>query len=135
MQPVLAGLNPSMTLWPLAQQIGAAIRQANARNDRFVVPHLIKQLVNQTLRKGTERMGTVALSHAGSMQFSPVYGHIQVKASHGFIGTNPLSPELSASSNLYQDRLTLDLMYLSSELDNEQGAQLAAAVRQLLLAE
>lgn len=125
-------MSSSPDFWALATGIRDQIYQATKQGDKFIAALMSKQLIRFLTRRQSMRMGMVALSYVGPMKMEPAFGGTTLNGLSGFVANNILGPELAGFGKILHGRLSLDLLYLDSDMDPEKARAIAGDIRSML---
>jgi hypothetical protein len=107
----------------LARKVQDLAARRVGRGDRFSAAILSPGVSRAVMRSRSQRMGTTALSYGGAHHIRPRYGPIEVREIRSFISNNPRGAELAATAGVTRGSLWCNLLYVDSELsDDEVGA-------------
>ncbi len=133
MLPYTINAGRGETIWAQAGEIGRQIYRAIKYNDKFIAPLFSKHLLRTLISRRSMRLGMIALSYAGPVRLGETYGNIGLKGLSGFISNNVLGPELAAFGALIHGCLSLDFLYLDSDMDAREAAQIVTCIHDILL--
>lgn len=118
--------------WILAADIRDKIYRATKNGDKFIAALLSKHLIRFLIWRQSMRMGMVALSYVGPMKTEPAYGTTVLDGLSGFVANNVLGPELAGFGKILNGRLSLDLLYLDSDMDSDMAYAIAECIKSIL---
>ena len=118
-------LSPDREFWHLAADIRDQIYRATKYGDKFIAAILSRHLIRFLTTRRSMRMGMVALSYVGPMKLSKTYGKTSLTGLSGFVANNFLGPELVGFGKILGSQLSLDLLYLDSDMDADQAQKIA----------
>lgn len=125
-------LGSDTDLWSLARDVHRTVYASAKRGDKFAFhatsPAVMSLILNQT----SMRMGHTALSFGGAINLSAAYGNLSPTGLHAFTSNFHIGPEFSGMARLFQNRLFIDYLYLSGDMDRDEAETIAQTVTQLL---
>ena len=116
-------------LLQLAETVRDHIYRATKQDDKYIAPMIARHLVRMLVRRKTMRLGMIALSYVGPLDLAETYGKNVVTGLSGFVSNNVLGPELAGFGSLLHDWLSLDFLYLDSDMG---AGEIVDSVRQCL---
>ncbi len=125
-------MTPDSDLMQLAETVRDHIYRATKHDDKYIAPLLARHLVRMLVRRKTMRLGMIALSYVGPLDLAETYGKTVVTGLSGFVSNNVLGPELAGFGCLLHGRLSLDFLYLDSDMDADEAAEIVDGIRQCL---
>lgn len=123
---------PETDIWSLATEIMEAHHRWLKKGDGLLNVLAADTLLRAVTGLKKFRMGTTALSYNGLPRMTAEYGPIRIRDLHGFTSNHVLGPEFSGQSFIWDGRLNLDLLYMDSDLDQDQAEALGREMIRLL---
>lgn len=118
--------------WKLAREVHETIYQSNRRGERFISNAMSPAMMKMIIGLKVMRMATTALSYAGPVSLGEDTGPIRVRGVHAFTSNMTIGPEYSALSRMFKGQITLDYLYLDSDMNNAGARRIADAVTAIL---
>jgi NRPS condensation-like uncharacterized protein len=126
-------MDPNSGLDQMAAMIDTKSLKAGRRGDKFMFALLGKMLVKKTIKAHNERLAASALSYAGPVRLKEQYGDIRLLDVHGFVTNNCLGAEFTGLAKIFFGKLSLDLNFLTAEINSEKAKKMATELKLLLL--
>ncbi len=125
-------VNADVGFWKLANRVQNDITHATKQGEKFITCLMSKHLIRFLIKNKTMRMGTTALSYIGVIDLDQFYGTIQVLGMHGYISNNVLGLELAGFAKIFSGRLSWDVLYLDSDMDQASAQAIVDEIRNII---
>ncbi|MCP4218311.1 MAG: hypothetical protein GY765_26985 [bacterium] len=116
----------------LAERINEATYKIYKRGDKYCFNALSPLVMKTAVRSSSFRMGATALSYTGAFSLTGDYGKIKVRDMHAFVSNCVIGPEYTAQARLFDKQLCWDILYLDSDMNEEQAKKIATEIAGLL---
>ena len=131
----MTDVSPDDDLWALAEVIHRDLNTSMQRGERFLAPLWSLFSMRMVFSQKSYRMGTIALSYTGPTPLTTSLEELKVRQLHAFVSNFPIGPEFSGQARLFRGRLWIDLLYLDSDMSDDEAKAIADTVCDLLLQE
>jgi hypothetical protein len=128
------GMDQRCSLWQLAEQIGRQVYAGLKRGEKFTAHLLTASMMRSMLRWQPGRMSTVATSFTGAFDLTVPSGPIEVVDLHAFVSNFMIGPEYTAQVRISGGELMLDIVYLSTDMDQAMAQAIADEMCDILRA-
>jgi len=126
------GMKEVPRIWELAGEINDIVYTSVRRGDKFCFNLLGLPMMRAILRLKAFRMGTTAVSYTGPLDIDRIYGDIRIKNIHAFVSNFVLGPEYTAQTRLFDKQFYWDILYLDSDMSEEEAGIIADEIRVIL---
>ena len=125
-------VSPTEGLWDLATRIHHDLDRSMRRGERFLASVWSHFSMRTLFSQTSHRMSTTALSYTGATRLESADQSELVSEIHAFVSNFPIGPEYTAQARIFDSRLWLDILYLSSDMDRNEAQRIAEDICELL---
>ena len=121
-----------VSIWSLAKDLHQKIYRSLKQGNKFTASRMSEALMKMLIQMKTMRMGASALNYSGAVPLEKKYGNIKVNGLHAFLSSFDLGPEVSAQARLFNGELSIDFMFLGTDMTRDLAKKIVGEMKTLL---
>lgn len=125
-------MSPERNFWEISREINQAVYKTGKSGDKYISANMSGILLKMLFRFKSFRMAATAMNYSGAISLQPSYGDINVVDVRGFVSNFGLGPEFSAQTLIFNGRLSWNVVYLETDMNQEKAQTIANEIRQIL---